>query len=199
MSSGRASDVAIVQRAAAHQARSILDDEHAKNALAREIATRRNGIAGALAALGKKRGEFVTDRAFRLLDAIARDAQVDAIAPENVPMFSRERELGRANVAQACSRLAEIEPRLASYFVGRGSDKQRKRADSSRDRGTRAPTSPVRTLVGPTAHSSDPLIRSQLALCVVYHYLAILDGKLPPEAAAEPYFSSRRKVVARSS
>jgi hypothetical protein len=177
-----ASDSRAVMRAAARQARSTLDDARAKSELEREVSAHGDGVRNAHDALRRDRAEFVTDRAFRLLDAVVCDTSVDAISAAKIDIFTREEELGRTSVELAFGQLAEMEPRLDELVRSRGE----------------APTIRLSELVGPNAQHPDPLMRSQLALSIATHYLAILNGKLPPEAKNESYFSARRRVVVRS-
>ncbi len=193
----RSNDSREVVGAAARRARSALDDEHAREELGHDIATHRDGVSGALRVLARGRADFVADRAFRLLDAVARGVPVQAITGENAERFAREEALGRIAVADAYLRLVDIEPRLAGLMEQhqaapvQASDRPLETAQDARK-------ALLHTLVGPGAQHPDPLIRSQLAFSLVSHYLAILNGKLPLEARIEPYFSAKRRVVVRS-
>jgi hypothetical protein len=197
------SDNREVVRAATRRARSALDDEHARVELGRDISAHRDGMFGALSVLGRDRADFVADCAFRLLDAVARGVPVQPIASENAEMFACEEELGRIAVADAYLRLAHIESRLAKLMQQRhdatleASDRLLRRPDGQMIAGA-ALNAQLHTLVGPSAQHPDPLIRSQLAFSLVSHYLAILNGKLPPEARTESYFSAQRRVMVRS-
>lgn len=177
-----ARDSRAVARAAARQARSTLDDARAKSELEREIPPGGDGVRTAHEALRMDRAEFVTDRAFRLLDAVVRDTSVDAISTLKIDVFTREAELGRTSVELAFRQLAEMEPRLDEFVQSRGE----------------APTIRLSELVGPNAQHPDPIMRSQLALSIATHYLAVLSGKLPAEDRTEAYFSAHRRVVVRS-
>lgn len=192
-----AGDSRVVRRAAARQARAPVEDEEARRQLEDEIFEHRAGIPDALRVLRATHGDFVTDRALRLLTAIACDAPVEPIAADNAELFRREEMLGRMAVVDAYLRLAEIEPRLHKVAFARDAPPQ------ASNRSVKRPTDEpygreLHTLVGPCAQHSDPLIRSELALSLASHYLSILTGKLPRAQEAEPYFSAQRRVVVRS-
>jgi hypothetical protein len=181
-------------RAAVRIARSSLDDEHAKRELERDVVGYHDGVREAATALGKHRTEFVTDRAFRLLDAVLREAPVQAISPEYRDTFLREEELGRINVTSAFERLVAIEPRLGECA---GALLQTLLPNQENDKFSFGEQ--LSTLVGPGAQHPDPLVRSQLALSIASYYIAIVEGKLPSDTKDEAYFSARRRLAVRSS
>jgi hypothetical protein len=196
----RSTDAAqAVYGAATRQARRAVDDEQAKTTLGHEVYTHGDGVRKALELLRRDRTEFVSDRAYRLLDAVAREAPVDAIAADELVIFEREEELGRASVAAAFAQLAEMEPRLNEVAqCSRVATLESSSHASELLAARRRQGALLRDLIGPLAQHDDPLIRSQLALSVVSHYLAIVMGELPAECRTESYFSTRRKVMARS-
>ena len=186
LSPGGVADSRAVFGASLRVARSDLDDAQAQVALEREIRGHEAGVDRAAAMLGANRSEFVTDRAFRLLEAVLRHAPVEMIGDERRELFSREENLGRAEIGVAFQSLADIEPQLDQWRRSGHTD------------GTVPPVDRVSVIVGPRSRHPDALIRSQLALSVVSHYIACIQGRFPPDALTEPYFAAARRIVARS-
>jgi len=205
MSERRSSSITMICRAAARQARTDLDDTDAKATLEPQVRAQRDGIAAAVDALRRRRADFIGDRAFRLLDAVARNAPVEPIAAEKITLFAQEAELGRLPLPEAYARLVELEPRLdrvavrSRREVSETHTTPRMRLFSMIDQG-KTHRSELRGLVGPCAQHGEPLMRSELALSIALQlqYLAVMRGELPQDASSSSYFSSRRRVAVRS-
>lgn len=200
----RPNDTSVICRAAMRHARSTLDDEAARAMLDQEVGDRRASVGAAVDALRRDRFNFLGDRAYRLLDAVARVTPVDVIAAENLTLFAREEELGRTRMDVAYSRLAELEPRLGC-LAEQGSSAvpeadtappPPKRVHSARsERNGRAE---LRGLVGPSAQHPDALVRSELALSIALQYAAILSGELSREGMTSSYFCAHRRIAVRA-
>ncbi len=101
-----------IQDAARGHARSRLNDAEACAALAAEISGLPAGAVEAEIAGWHHRGDFVNDRAIRLLVGV-RDGVVPAIDPERRKQFAREEELGRLPLPEAFEVLTATCPELA--------------------------------------------------------------------------------------
>jgi hypothetical protein len=170
-----------VYRAACAAARREDSDTAAAELLRAEIRDDRRGVARALRWLGTNRDEYVCDRAYRVLHAIATNKPVEPIRPAVAAVFEREAELGRAPLARAFEILVELEPRLRDLQSMEDENVWGKR---------------LTELLGPNALGDDALVRSQLALSVASHYLTFgSDGRASKDIT---YFAAPVKVVTRS-
>jgi hypothetical protein len=187
----RSQERVAIYRAAILHARLDCDDESAKARLAEEIAPHRRGRDAALRMLRRGRGEFLSDRAFRLLYAATHDLPVEPRCRQMEELFGREARLGRLPVATAYAQLVEMEPRLGDPELShRGSSET---ATNATPAGMR-----LSMFLGPNAQHPDPLVRSQLALSIAAQYQAVLRGDLGEGAENASYFAATRKMVLRS-
>jgi hypothetical protein len=172
-------------------ARSEQDDKAACTALRKRIGKNRSRAArSALALLSRSESDYETDRAGRLLEAVINDQPVSAVDPTKQVLFMRERELGLLSLHDAIAALSELEPRLTHLLnevINRPSDKRDAHGTVAR----------LNQLVGPNADLHDELVKSQLALSVVSHYIAGVN--LANENDWETsYFAAPRQLVVRA-
>jgi hypothetical protein len=155
----------------------------------------------ALAILSTKRDQFDVDRAFRLLASVMANTPVEPIPLERRGLFSLEEKLGRMPLDEAFAFLAERQPMLHQFIPNaRASDAAIATSVNEEIKNTHKDDMPTRVsaAVGPAAqHCSDPLLRSQLALSLASHYLALLAGAQDGDISCS-YFSSRKKRVTLS-
>jgi hypothetical protein len=185
--------IASVRRAAHTIAYRSLDDEAARDALRAALAGRDGDIDEALGELShpplREHADYVDDRAYRLLAAVAADAPVEPIAPERSELYTREESLGHMPIQRAFATLAEIEPRLLEV---------ERRAPSAilRDSGSLPPelSRSLRPLVGGGAERADELLRSKLASSIAEHYLRVLGGDSYCGSPETPFFENPRKT-----
>jgi hypothetical protein len=144
-----------------------------------------------LSELGDGREEYMTDRAYRLLEAAVDGEPVEAPPAELAGLFAREDALGRLPIGLAVERLTELEPRLKDVWPADVPDGGE--ASWSND----APRA-VKELLGPRMENPDPLVRSNLALSIASHFLALDKEGANPRDSETSYFSAnRRRVVKR--
>jgi hypothetical protein len=173
-------------RAARRSAALDCDDEAARALLAQEVAPGQGDSEAALKLLGRNRDEFLPDRAFRLLYAVAHRLPVEPMRGETQEPFRREERLGKLPLATAYTELVELEPRLSD-------------AESSKPSSSETPAGmPLSMLLGPNAQHSDPLVRSQLALSIAAQHEAVVRGELDQGQANISYFAAPLKRVRRS-
>jgi hypothetical protein len=176
----------MVYRTAVMLARSDKEDDELRVRLEAQISKYPKGTAHALEMLASRRdSNLEEDRAYRLLDAAVNNRPVAAINPDLRDLFQRERELGDMAVKDAVMYIQRLEPGLTNLL-------RESHGVSS------VVASDVVRLVGPQATNKDPLVRTQLALSVVNHYLAIQEGHIPNEDIGLSYFASPTKMVTRS-
>lgn len=186
------SDRKALVRAAFRLALSRLSDEEAAQQLRQEVQKHRRGRQAALRVLAGGRSEFDSDRAYRLLRAVVKKTPVDPSPTTMRDLFASEEALGRLPLEDAFSRLEQLEPALSRLRPNED------RAIPEISQNSDAAKISVSTLLGPLAHHTNPLIRSQLALSVASQYLAILGGDLQFGDVRTPYFSAPRRMVVRS-
>ncbi len=159
--------------AARNAAYSACDDEAAKAKLCDRIQVGPQLVDEALSNFDH-RADYIADRAYRLLAAVAAGTVVAPIPQEQAELFGQEEAIGRAPIERAFEQLAAIEPGLLD--AKRRAETIQREADPS---GRGLPT-PVREqlgqLVGGGARSDHQLLHSTLATSVVHQYLAILVG-----------------------
>jgi hypothetical protein len=178
-----------ISRSAMSYAHSECTDDEALHRLKKDVGSNVKAARAALTVFQRARGEFDGDRAYRLLEAVVREAPVETAPAAHRERFAREKELGWLPLDEAIAKLIELEPRLSSLWRGNAAQQ---RGDDSQEQAER-----VNGLVGPNSESADPLVRSQLALSIVHHVLATA-GDGVSGAQRLSYFSAPRKRVARA-
>jgi hypothetical protein len=174
-----------VHRAATRVAESPLGDEEARRELEAAVAPHPEGVELVLALWRGLRYDYVQDRAFRLLSAVAAAGPVEPMPPESAELFERERELGQLPLGEAFARLKALYPTLAEIEqdVVSGS------LAVNSERGISVFDVPLGRAVG----HADPLLRSDLALNVAIAYLDSLAGVPGSMALEAPLFSAARR------
>lgn len=144
-----------------------------------------------------KRSDYISDRTFRLLSAVAENKPVRPIDPALAGLFGEEEAIGRLPLQQAFDYLAELEPALRALermppdpplpplrpaesngaFGGRRVKLNERRSLTS-------------DLVGIKARSDRPLLRSDISASIVRQYLAFRDES--PCELSRAYFDSPR-------
>jgi hypothetical protein len=178
---------------AINTARNAASDEDARALLkTRAAGVSPDAAAAALARLrrGGERG-FVRDRAFRTLDAAVGGTPVRPPAGDRAALFAGEANLGRIPMRDAYKHFAQLVPDLVDLAA-----EIRATADS---RGNDRPPGVTELaairrkagrLLGPKAHHSDALVRSNMAGDIVYRYLCALAGKEDLGSPDTPYLSA---------
>ena len=178
------SHVQEVSRIAMREASSDRDDKAARAVLAEACHDRLRTIPRAMKIFAATRDEYLNDRAYRLLAAVADNRFVEPIAPSNAQRFSQEMRLGQMPLAEAFAQLAVGEPRIAKLaLVGPGAD--------------RMSSFPLAAILGPIGDTDEELGRSRLALSVAHQYLAVRRGEIDVDESV-PYFAAPVKVASRS-
>jgi hypothetical protein len=142
-----------------------------------------------------KRSDYISDRTFRLLSAVADNKPVRPIEPALAGLFGEEEAIGRLPLQRAFDYLAELEPALRELermppdpplpplsppgsngaFGGRRAKLNERRSLTS-------------DLVGIRARSDRPLLRSDISASIVRQYLAFRDES--PCELSRAYFDS---------
>lgn len=161
-------------------AQSAKTDDEARVLLQGKVAQYPKGATHALTMLGSHRDSFEQDRAYRLLEAVVTHSPVSEVDPQLGELFRREQELGNMPIEDAVAYISELEPRLIDL-------------ESSQAR-----RDVVRRLVGPRATHDDPLVRTQLALSIMCHYISMEEGQISEECRGVSYFASPVKRVSQS-
>ena len=187
----RAERTAPVVRAANSVASRVVDDAAAKQQLIEKLTGKNAEILEVLKdSTFTGRDDYVRDRFYRLLSAIASDCDVEPTPAWRAKLFGEEEQLGRMPIEQAFQHLAGIEPRLLSVeHMARSPGYQLEKHDLPEP--MRRALTP---LVGAGAENDNELLRSNLATSICHQYLLILLGEErlgPPET---PYFSAPRQI-----
>ena len=153
------------------------------------------GVWDAVEWLGRDRGDYIGDRAYRLLTAAVAGLPVRPIDPAVSDLFAREERLGRVPVEQAFEELAALEPKLLEV-------RSRLTAAAAPVNGptlwpSREASEALRGVVGVAATSADPLLQTDLAHSIALHYLSIITTGGPGGERATPYFDAPRKASVR--
>jgi hypothetical protein len=180
-----------VLRAAMSAACGEPDDDAAKAELIERVGGRPEEVVEVLRdSLLLRRDTYVTDRAYRLLAAVASNSKVEPPPVWRASLFGEEAGLGRVPMKDAFRRLAEIEPRLRS--VERMAELPVARADE--DRLPKEIGEALRPLVGGTAEHENELLRSTLASSLAHQYLWIMTGEQAFGISEMSYFQAPRKL-----
>lgn len=152
---------------ACHLACSSMDDEDARRVIEQRVPFDKAGITRAVEGASRTRSDYLSDRQFRPLSAIADRGPVRPIDPFLAELFTQERELGQMRVADAFTRLAELEPRLRSVeqepAPPRGPDTSDYKEFKRASRAAAAYTDPLRGLVGVAAKKRLPILMSDIS------------------------------------
>ncbi len=185
-------------RAAAY---STLTDEQARERLLSSVEEDEIGLEVAIELSGRQRGDFISDRAFRLLAAVADGSTVSPIDQTLASLFGQEEELGRLPLREAFNRLATMEPDLrylATWEMDRTVDTSHPRPyDQGTDRQStdrQQSNHAAQQLVGVGARSEIPILRSDIAASIVRQYLEIDAGRMRGDVG-KPYFDAPRQVI----
>ena len=166
-----------VIRAALGAAYSSASDDDATLRLSNETAPDPTAIREAQRFFESRRDEFINDRAYRLLVALARgDGWVPAISEANRERFDSEAHLGRLPLRDAFALLADRKPELRSLASSAAT----------------CPT-PSDILLDPAGHP-DSLCESNLAVSIATQFLAIQRGQHEGDPATS-YFALPKKTV----
>lgn len=187
-----------VHRAAMKAAQSSLDDEQAKAQLEERLEADPPVVEDTLAFLAHLRGDYIGDRAYRLLSACAAGTRVQPIPPEQAQLFAEEAAIGRMPIEQAFRQLAEVEPRLLDLQRNAQTVRLRE-APSGSHALPEEMRLPLDRLVGSDAARDSPLLHTDLATSIVHTYLHHLIGDMRLGAPDAAYFDGPRVVVRSSS
>jgi len=186
-----------IEGAAWRTACGTLDDEAARATLSEQLNADPATIREATIELSRRRDDYLSDRAYRLLSAAAAGSPVQPIPPERAELFAAEENLGRMPMEDAFGRLAIAEPRLAGI--------RRRVADQNAGtdgRGCGRLSADVKEelgeLVGGAASGEDELLNTSLASSIVHQYLEMLAGDSDSGPPDIPYFSHPRKTFVAS-
>lgn len=185
-------------RAAFKLAASSMDDEDARRAIEERVPFDQAGIAKAVGRTKGHRSDYLFDRAFRLLSAIAAGEPVRPIDPANAELFTQERELGQMPLADAFARLAELEPRLLTLDQepppfpnpDTADRKERKRAARARVDAL----DKLDDLLGADAEKGLPILQSDISASIARQYLSVRAGTMPGNLT-DSYFTAPRRIV----
>lgn len=144
--------------AAMSQAKRDVDDEAAAAALRAEILGIPTTVIDSELSDWSARGNYLRDRAYRLLVAARDGGMVEPIDASDRIVFEQEAILARLPIVDAFARLADAEPELR----GR---------EEAALAGKRMQPHDLRGLVGPGARSVDPALQGDLALKITFVYL----------------------------
>ncbi len=179
---------------AAHKAAfSPLDDETVKAKLREDLDADPEIVEEAVAleeavAHFHRLDDYIGDRSYRLLSAVAAGTAVASVPPERAELFAQEESIGRVPIEQAFQRLAKIEPGLLN--LKSQAETLEKNGDS---RGCGLPKhikEPLHRLVGGGARSDNDLLHTTLATSIVHQYLEILAGNTRFGTPDVAYFDS---------
>lgn len=188
---GYSEDVNYIYSSALQLARSEQDDTGACAALQKRIGKKPSRSArAALVLLRKGEADYETDRAVRLLEAATNDHHVSVMNPAREALFMREKELGLQPLRTAIVTLSDLDPRL-DHLLREVSDRT---VDEGHDGGTVAH---LNQLVGPNSDLQDELLKSQLALSLVSHYIAAVKSANESDLDI-PYFAAPLQLVVRA-
>lgn len=178
-----------VLRAARTLAYLPLGDELAKNQLSEQLPADA-ALEEALASIAE-REDYISDRVYRLLAAVAAQTTVEPIPSRNTDLFAEEESLGRLPLEQAFQHLAGIEPDLLGL---------RSRAQTARTQEGHERVLPkdldqeLKRLVGGAAQRENRLLRSDLASSIAQHYMRLLLGDAQYGPADMAFFENPRKT-----
>lgn len=188
-------------RAARQFALSSMDDEDARHAIEQRVPFDRAGIRAAVQRASITRSDYLSDREFRLLAAIADGGPVRPIDPALADLFEQERELGQMPLADAYAHLAELKPRLLTLENEPVPPRPPDNADSdARKRAWKARGAyedRLEHLVGIAANKNVPILRSDIAAGIVMQYLDVKAGLMPGKLT-DSYFNAPRRHVSAS-
>lgn len=189
-------------REAMRFAPSSMDDEDARREIEQRVPFDQAGITAAVQRMARNRSDYLSDRAFRLLAAIADGGPVRPIDPALADLFTQERELGQMPLADAFARLAELEPRLlalehepaappiASDDAG---NKERKLSWKA----MAGYVEKLDDLVGLDASKRLPILRSDISVGIVMQFLEVKAGVMPGKLT-DSYFNSPHRIASSS-
>ena len=176
-------------------------DEDARNELIRrtdlrsKLETEAAGVWDAVEWLGRDRGDYIGDRAYRLLTAAVAGLPVRPIDQAVAELFAREEHLGRQPLEQAFEELAALEPKLLD--VRSRLTAARPPANQSTKQRSPQAIDALKGLVGVTSASPDPLLKTDLAHSIALQYLTVVTTGAPDGERTTPYFDAPRKASVR--
>jgi hypothetical protein len=173
---------------AAHKAAfSPLDDETVKAKLREDLDAEPEIVEEAVAHFHRL-DDYIGDRSYRLLSAVAAGTAVASVPPERAALFAQEEEIGRMPMEQAFQRLAEIESGLLN--LKSRAETLEKNGDPSGCGLPKHIKKPLHRLVGGGARSDNDLLHTTLATSIVHQYLEILAGNTRFGTPDVAYFDS---------
>jgi hypothetical protein len=177
------------ERAARGLAYSTLSDDEACARLREWIGTVDDVVWEAVESSARSRGDYVHDRAYRLLSAAANYTLVEPIDPASADLFREEENLGRLPLGEAFDLLAAREPKLAQ-LRSEAELEAATRPPEGRQQGHRDRNGKVqRILIERRCHADDPLLGTLLARLLAAEYLrAISNVGPPPRDVTTPFF-----------
>lgn len=170
---------------------SPLSDDEALRELRERVDHDPSGLRLAVEHSSGVRADFISDRTFRLLSALAGGTSVRPIDRDRAELFEQEEALGRLPLHEACEYLSELEPGLLGLERDSGEsagppgprpyDRQVDRAAAPNEQ---------KRLVGIGARSGAPLLSSPIAAGIVRQYLAVRAGGTRRASLHASYFDA---------
>lgn len=180
---------------------SSLDDSQAKALLAERLsvfAERLSADPGSMDAartILSRRSEYMSNRAYRLLSAIAGDTHVAPVPQHLEQLFDQEEALGRMPLDRAFQCLAEMEPRLRDVEQ----QVHREIVDPEhRPELAQSVHKVLINLVGVSADQDFAILGTNLAASIVRQYLEILSGTTILGSVSTPYFDAPLRIGVRA-
>jgi hypothetical protein len=183
-----------VVRAAHRAAESDEPDESAVLRLSSVVASAGRDARVALKYFADYRGEFETDRAYRLLEAAVKGEAVLPIREDCRELFGEEERLGRMPLADAFAVLAECTPGLRELAASASAsaDGEARAVEAKRESEERRGAS---SMLLYEADDGDALLDSVIARSIVAQYLQILEGSDDSDPSCAYFALPRKRVV----
>ena len=176
------------ESAAPGLAYSTLTDEEACTRLRKWIGGGSDALREAVESSARSRRGYISDRAYRLLNAAASNEPVQPIDPATAELFRAEEDLGRLPLGEAFDRLAEREPKLARLRAEAEAEAASRPPDDRwkgyQERNARA----HRLLREHLSRADDPLLGTFLARHMAAEYLRAIAEVGPPGDLTTPFF-----------
>jgi hypothetical protein len=161
-----------------------MSDADACIALRLQLAEEDGIIHTAIKKLAEEREDYLSDRAFRLLSAVAAGSAVRPLDPALSAVFTRERALGHLPLTEAFRELGLVEPGLVELS-------QAAEAITDWKAEKRALTRQLGWLAGARARSGDRLMRSDLIASLILQYLTAV-ARSDHDVLTKPFLGNRR-------
>jgi hypothetical protein len=181
------------EKAAGELSRSRMSDDEALGELRSRVPDNEVGLANAVRLASVRRTDYLNDREYRLLSALADGMPVRDMDPALADLFEAERELGWLPLTEACERLVALEPRLGDVMNRAQAPGFRRRdGESARDTAKRA--RPLREDVSALLGYSGqryPLLRSDISASIFLQYIWVMTNGRRRDLLSTPYFAER--------